>query len=320
MQEESNKAEETCGPVETEAPRNPDDAEGVCQPEGPQDARAGEKSALNHRQLAFAAIAALLCVALIGGSAWSLLSGGAAPGSVPAQGSSTDRSGSSNADDPDFADGEDSDGRSSEAQGSSGAKTEQGSQDAGEGSEPGSSNGEKQDSSKPAGGATGGPSTARPSGKPSSSTQGPSHGQDSSSGQGSSGDAGASGSGAGSSSGQTNGSSGGTGGQAPSKPEPRTVTVTISADGTVGGGGTAGPVTLTFDEGATAYDALAGAGWPIASEWGPMGVYVTSINGIAAGPKTGWTYSVNGSLPNYACSAYTLSDGDVIKWTFVEVK
>ena len=98
------------------------------------------------------------------------------------------------------------------------------------------------------------------------------------------------------------------------------MTVTISADGTVGGGGTAGPVTLTFDEGATAYDALAGAGWPIASEWGPMGVYVTSINGIAAGPKTGWTYSVNGSLPNYACSAYTLSDGDVIKWTFVEVK
>lgn len=319
MQEESNKAEEARGPVEVEAPHNPDEAEGVRQPEEPQDACAGEKGALNHRQLAFAAIAALLCVALIGGSAWSLLSGGAAPGAVPAQGSSADRSGSSNADDPDFADGEDSDGRSSEAQGSSGAKTEQGSQDAGEGSEPGSSNGEKQDSSKPAGGATGGPSTARPSGKPSSSTQGPSHGQDSSSGQGSSGGAGASGSGSGSSSGQTNGTSG-AGGQAPSKHEPRTVTVTISADGTVGGGGTAGPVTLTFDEGATVYDALAGAGWPIASEWGPMGVYVTSINGIAAGPKTGWTYSVNGSLPNYACSAYTLSDGDVIKWTFVEVK
>lgn len=319
MQEELNKAEETRGPVEVEAPHNPDEAEGVRQPEDPQGACAGEKGALNRRQLAFAAIAALLCVALIGGSAWSLLSGGAAPGAMPAQGSSADRSGSSTADDPDFADGEDSDGRSSEAQGSSGAKTEQGSQDAEEGFEPGSSNGEKQDSSKPTGGATGGSSTTRPSGKPSSSTQGPSHGQDSSSGQGSSGGAGASGSGSGSSSGQTNGTSG-AGGQAPSKPEPRTVTVTISADGTVGGGGTAGPVTLTFDEGATVYDALAGAGWPIASEWGPMGVYVTSINGIAAGPKTGWTYSVNGSLPNYACSAYTLSDGDVIKWTFVEVK
>ena len=319
MQEELNKAEETRGPVEVEAPHNPDEAEGVRQPEDPQGVCAGEKGALNRRQLAFAAIAALLCVALIGGSAWSLLSGGAAPGAMPAQGSSADRSGSSTADDPDFADGEDSDGRSSEAQGSSGAKTEQGSQDAEEGFEPGSSNGEKQDSSKPTGGATGGSSTTRPSGKPSSSTQGPSHGQDSSSGQGSSGGAGASGSGSGSSSGQTNGTSG-AGGQAPSKPEPRTVTVTISADGTVGGGGTAGPVTLTFDEGATVYDALAGAGWPIASEWGPMGVYVTSINGIAAGPKTGWTYSVNGSLPNYACSAYTLSDGDVIKWTFVEVK
>ena len=319
MQEELNKAEETRGPVGVEAPHNPDEAEGVRQPEDPQGVCAGEKGALNRRQLAFAAIAALLCVALIGGSAWSLLSGGAAPGAMPAQGSSADRSGSSTADDPDFADGEDSDGRSSEAQGSSGANAEQGSQDAGEGSEPGSSNDEKQDSSKPTGGATGGSSTTRPSGKPSSSTQGPSHGQDSSSGQGSSGGAGASGSGSGSSSGQTNGTSG-AGGQAPSKPEPRTVTVTISADGTVGGGGTAGPVTLTFDEGATVYDALAGAGWPIASEWGPMGVYVTSINGIAAGPKTGWTYSVNGSLPNYACSAYTLSDGDVIKWTFVEVK
>ena len=132
--EESNKAEETCGAGETEAPRNPDDAEGVCQPEGPQDARAGEKSALNQQ----AARLRRHSRALVRGAhrrfGMSLLSGGAAPGSVPAQGSSTDRSGSSNADDPDFADGEDSDGRSSEVQGSSEANAKQGSQDAEQGS------------------------------------------------------------------------------------------------------------------------------------------------------------------------------------------
>lgn len=275
MQEQSSKPEE---------PRKPEDAQktnGTVRPEGTYGS---EKGALSRKQLVFAAIAALLCVVLIGGSAWSLMSGGAAPGALPAQESTADGSDPSHAGAPDG-------GTSDEAHDEGDPKEAEGDSDSGP------SDGKKQDSSVYAGGKDEGSSGVNSSGKPVSSTQ------DSSLGQGSSG-----------------GSGGGANAQVPAAPEPRTVTVSISADATVGGGGTAGPVTLTLEEGATVYDALAGAGWPIASEWTAMGVYVTSINGIAAGPKTGWTYAVNGALPNYACSAYALSDGDAITWKFVEVK
>ena len=34
------------------------------------------------------------------------------------------------------------------------------------------------------------------------------------------------------------------------------------------------------------------------------------------GELSGWMYSVNGWFPNYGCSQYTLSDGDVIRWVY----
>lgn len=46
------------------------------------------------------------------------------------------------------------------------------------------------------------------------------------------------------------------------------------------------------------------------------------IEGIAylyefsCGELSGWTYTVNGKTPQVGCSAYTLSDGDVIEWIY----
>ena len=34
------------------------------------------------------------------------------------------------------------------------------------------------------------------------------------------------------------------------------------------------------------------------------------------GELSGWMYSVNGWFPNYGCSRYTLTDGDVIRWVY----
>ena len=34
------------------------------------------------------------------------------------------------------------------------------------------------------------------------------------------------------------------------------------------------------------------------------------------GELSGWMYSVNGWFPNYGCSRYALSDGDVIRWVY----
>lgn len=36
-----------------------------------------------------------------------------------------------------------------------------------------------------------------------------------------------------------------------------------------------------------------------------------------AGRRSGWTYYVNGEMPNYGCSKYLLSGGEDIRWTYV---
>lgn len=104
------------------------------------------------------------------------------------------------------------------------------------------------------------------------------------------------------------------------KPAPKTVTVSISVDSSAVGGPVAGSGTFTFEEGATVYDALCALGLSIGSQDSIHGVYVSSINGLAEkehGASSGWMYAVNGKLPNMACSAYKLVDGDSIQWRYV---
>lgn len=104
------------------------------------------------------------------------------------------------------------------------------------------------------------------------------------------------------------------------KPAPKTVTVSISVDSSAAGGPVSGSGTFTFEEGATVYDALCALGLSIGSQDSIHGVYVSSINGLAEkehGASSGWMYVVNGKLPNMACSAYKLVDGDSIQWRYV---
>ncbi len=48
-------------------------------------------------------------------------------------------------------------------------------------------------------------------------------------------------------------------------------------------------------------------------------VYIQGIANIyeySCGPLSGWTYRVNGIIPDYGCSQYVLQDGDVIEWLY----
>ena len=104
------------------------------------------------------------------------------------------------------------------------------------------------------------------------------------------------------------------------KPAPKTVTVSISVDSSAVGGPVSGSGTFTFEEGATVYGALCALGLSVGSQDSIHGVYVSSINGLAEkehGASSGWMYAVNGRLPNMACSAYKLVDGDSIQWRYV---
>lgn len=100
-----------------------------------------------------------------------------------------------------------------------------------------------------------------------------------------------------------------------------TVTVSVSVSSSVVGGPVSGSANPTFNQGATAYDALYATGLsPNAKDVPPMGIYVDAIGGLAAGDyggESGWKYSVNGIDPNYSAGSYILQDGDVVAWRYV---
>ena len=85
------------------------------------------------------------------------------------------------------------------------------------------------------------------------------------------------------------------------------------------------PVTVEFEDGETVFDVLcracSSAGIQLEYSWTPMynSYYVEGIGNLYefdCGSESGWMYKVNGWFPNYGCSSYTLSDGDVIVWCY----
>ncbi|MFR4804221.1 MAG: DUF4430 domain-containing protein [Eggerthellaceae bacterium] len=58
--------------------------------------------------------------------------------------------------------------------------------------------------------------------------------------------------------------------------------------------------TYTFEQGATAYDALCALGLSVNVRDSAMGLYVAAVGGLAEkehGGESGWKYSVNGADP-----------------------
>ena len=86
-----------------------------------------------------------------------------------------------------------------------------------------------------------------------------------------------------------------------------------------------GSTELTFTEGESVFDVLLRVCTEkkihMEFEETPMyqSAYIEGIYNIYefdCGELSGWMYSVNGWFPNYGCSRYTLSDGDVIRWVY----
>ena len=96
---------------------------------------------------------------------------------------------------------------------------------------------------------------------------------------------------------------------------PQTILVTLSIDGGAG----ASSATIELYPGATAFDALVAAGVGVETIPNPFGsgTWVTSIGGLAEDAGHGWTYRVNGSMPNVMSDLYQLGDGDSVLWQYV---
>ena len=86
-----------------------------------------------------------------------------------------------------------------------------------------------------------------------------------------------------------------------------------------------GSIDAVFTEGESVFDVLLRVCTEkkIHMEFSVTPVYQSAyIEGIGnlyefdCGELSGWMYRVNGQFPNYGCSQYTLSDGDVIEWLY----
>lgn len=102
--------------------------------------------------------------------------------------------------------------------------------------------------------------------------------------------------------------------------QPGYVTVTVSVTSSAVGNPVSSGGTFTFNEGATAYDALCALGLSVNAQGSSYGTYVAAIGGLAEkehGATSGWMYSVNGATPNTACSNYILKNGDTVVWYYV---
>ena len=102
--------------------------------------------------------------------------------------------------------------------------------------------------------------------------------------------------------------------------QPGYVTVTVSVTSSAVGNPVSSGGTFTFNEGATAYDALCALGLSVNAHGSSYGTYVSAIGGLAEkqyGGTSGWMYSVNGTTPMTACSNYVLSNGDNVVWYYV---
>lgn len=105
--------------------------------------------------------------------------------------------------------------------------------------------------------------------------------------------------------------------QAPA-PDDGLIRVTVLLDASTAGGPSRS-ASVTLARGATAYDALLATGAAVSARPSPFGTYVTSVDGLAAGERggeSGWKYSVDGTVPNVACSSFSLSDGQSVRWYY----
>lgn len=117
----------------------------------------------------------------------------------------------------------------------------------------------------------------------------------------------------------SNGGSASAGNQGGSQ-QPGYVTVTVAVTSSAVGNPVSSGGTFTFNEGATAYDALCALGLSVNAHGSSYGTYVAAIGGLAEkehGGTSGWMYSVNGVAPNTACSNYVLHNGDSVVWYYV---
>lgn len=107
----------------------------------------------------------------------------------------------------------------------------------------------------------------------------------------------------------------------PAPPAAAKITVPVTITSNVSFAGLPKSGTVSINDGDTAYQALvAFAGNSVQATGTGYGLYVQSIYGLEEfdyGPLSGWTYYVNGVMPQFSSGIAVLHAGDTLSWQYV---
>ena len=99
------------------------------------------------------------------------------------------------------------------------------------------------------------------------------------------------------------------------------IEVEVTIDSTAAEGGSQQACSVEVPEGASALDALLATGVDVSVEDSDYGKYVSAVGGVeeqTGDTSAGWTYTVDGEMPNDSADAHAIEAGDEIVWTYVE--
>lgn len=106
----------------------------------------------------------------------------------------------------------------------------------------------------------------------------------------------------------------------PAASDEQAISVEVVVDSSAADGSVSYTGTVELEDGATVLDALKATGLETDVQDSQYGAFVNAIDGLttgAFGDASGWGYDINGEMVMDSADVATVSDGDVVTWTYL---
>lgn len=108
--------------------------------------------------------------------------------------------------------------------------------------------------------------------------------------------------------------------EAPASSDDEQITVQVTVDSSAADGSVSYEGSVVLPKDATVLDAIEATGLELDVQDSEYGAFVNAIGGLAtgdAGDASGWGYDLNGEMVMESADVATVSDGDVLTWTYL---
>ena len=108
--------------------------------------------------------------------------------------------------------------------------------------------------------------------------------------------------------------------EAPASSDDEQITVQVTVDSSAADGSVSYEGSVVLPKDATVLDAIEATGLELDVQDSEYGAFVNAIGGLAtgdAGDASGWGYDLNGETVMESADVATVSDGDVLTWTYL---